>query len=77
MPRLRKTRVSAPGGRLSFGTCARCKITGARLMASRILQAEVCVRCLVAGASGQGWLRENDLRVLRDAGQSEDAGGES
>jgi hypothetical protein len=75
MPKLRKTRVASPGGRLSHGTCARCKITGARLVASRVLEAEVCTRCLVAGASGQGWLRESDLHVLRSAGESGDNGG--
>lgn len=59
-------------GRLSFGRCPRCKITGARLLASLVLEAEVCARCLVAGAAGEGWLRDSDVQLLpgSDGGRS-------
>lgn len=61
-------RANTPGERINVGTCARCKIVGAKLMASIVLEAEVCARCLVAGAAGEGWLRESDVRLLPGAG---------
>lgn len=48
--------------RLGYGRC-RCGNEG-RLLASAVLEAEVCAECLVAGASARGWLRDSDVQFM-------------